>query len=150
MALQREVSPIPPGRYWILVEADNLRDFDDWLRDMHGAAQVEATSTSRASTRLDQMQGVRPSTFVIFRVPQGRMPFLNALQFGFPSFAPPNITSRDDVIQNDQKMDPTDVVVDVVKKVEEGAQKAAEGFGGLLVVALLLLAMGGASALAHR
>jgi len=148
--LQREVSPIPPGRYWMLVEAENLRDFDDWLRDMHGAVQIETTSTERASTRLDQAMGVRPSTFVIFRVPVGRMPFLNALQFGFPSFAPPNIQSRDDVIQNGQKMDPTDVIVDVVTKVEEGAQRAAEGFGGLLVVALLLLAMGGASALSHR
>ena len=150
MALQRQVSPIPPGRYWILVEADNLHDFDDWLRDMHGGVQIEATSTSRASTRLDQMQGVRPATFAIFRVPEGRMPFLNALQFGFPSFAGPEIQSVQDVVQNEQQMDPTDVVVDVVKKAEQGVQHAAEGFGGLLVIALLLLAMGGAGALARH
>lgn len=141
--LQREVSPIPPGRYWILVESPNIRDFDDWLRDMHGAARVEAVS-------LDAPAGQRASQFIIFNVPQGRMPFLNALQFGFPSFAPPNIQSRQDVIQSELTKAPEDVAVDVIRKAGESAEKAAEGFGGLLFVAVLLLAMGGASALSHR
>lgn len=143
MALQREVSPIPPGRYWILVESPDIRDFDDWLRDMHGAARVESVS-------LDAPAGQRASQFIIFRVPEGRMPFLNAHQFGFPSFAPPNIQSRQDVIQTELVKNPEDVAVDVIRKAGESAEKAAEGFGGLLVVALLLLAMGGASALSHR
>jgi hypothetical protein len=145
MALQREVSPIPPGRYWILVEALDIRDFDAWLRDMHGAVQVEASS-------LDNAHPLRGDTseFVIFRVPEGRMPFLNPHQFGFPSFAPPNITSRGDVIQTELHKNSEDVIVDVVRKAGASAEKAAEGFGGLLIVALLVLAMGGASALAHR
>jgi hypothetical protein len=143
MALQREVSPIPPGRYWILVEGRDIRDFDDWLRDMHGAAKVETASLDSA-TRGDVSQ------FIIFRVPEGRMPFLNAFQFGFPSFAPPNITARGDVIQNELHKNPEDVAVDIIRKAGAGIEKAAEGFGGLLVVGLLLLAMGGASALARR
>lgn len=140
--LQREVSPIPPGRYWILVEARDIRDFDDWLRDMHGAARVEAVSLDTS--------GPQASQFIIFQVPEGRMPFLNAHQFGFPSFAPPSIQSVDDVIQTERVKNPADVAVDVIRKAGESAEKAAEGFGGLLVVALLLLAMGGASALARR
>lgn len=136
MALQRQVSPIPPGRYWILVEQPDIRDFDDWLRDMHGAAQVEASD-------LDVQTLNNVSAFIIFRVPEGRMPFLNALQFGYPSFAPSNINSRGDVIQNELHKNAEDVVVDVIDKAEQG-------FGGLFVIALLLLAMGGAGALAHR
>jgi hypothetical protein len=147
MALQREVSPIPPGRYWILVEGRDIPDFDDWLRDMHGAARVEVASLDQGS---DLNRGVTASQFIIFRVPEGRMPFLNAHQFGFPSFAPPNITSRDDVIQTELVKNPEDVAVDVIRKAGASAEKAAEGFGGLLVIALLLLAMGGAGALAHR
>lgn len=143
MALQREVSPIPTGRYWILVEGRDIRDFDAWLRDMHGAAQVEHAS-------LDAATRGQANQFIIFRVPEGRMPFLNAAQFGFPSFAPANIQSREDVIQNELQKNPEDVAVDVIRKAGESAEKAAEGFGGLLVVALLLLAMGGAGALAHR
>src|SRR3990172_86287 len=112
MALQREVSPIPPGRYWILVESPNIRDFDDWLRDMHGAARVEAVS-------LDAPAGHRASQFIIFNVPAGRMPFLNAHQFGFPSFAPPNIQSRQDVIQTELVKNPEDVAVDVIRKAGE-------------------------------
>lgn len=143
MSLQREVSPIPPGRYWILVEGRDIRDFDDWLRDMHGAAQVEAAS-------LDAATRGQVSQFIIFRVPEGRMPFLNALQFGFPSFAPPSITSRDDVIQSERRKNPVDAAADAIAKGGESLEKAAEGFGGLLVVALLLLAMGGASAFSSR
>lgn len=127
MAQQREVSPIPPGRYWITVLGrDNMRDFDAWLRDMHGAAQVEASS-------LDQ-EANPPVQFIIFRVPEGRMPFLNAHQFGFPSFAPPNVTSIQDVEQSP-------VVPGPIERLEQAADRASE-FGGqalLLVLGLLLL-----------
>jgi hypothetical protein len=143
MALQREVSPIPPGRYWILVESQDIRDFDDWLRDMNGAARVEAAS-------LDATPGQKASQFIIFNVPVGRMPFLNARQFGFPSFAPPSITSRGDVVENEMHKNPEDVAVDVIRKAGEAAENAAEGLGGLFVIGLLLLLAGGASALSRR
>lgn len=143
MALQRQVEPIPPGRYWILVESRDIRDFDDWLRDMHGAARVEVAE-------LDTTPGQPAHQFIIFRVPEGRMPFLNPHQFGYPSFAPASVTSKQDVVQNELSKHPVDVAVDVIQKAGASAEKAAEGFGGLLFVALLLLAMGGASALAHR
>ena len=127
MAEQREVSPIPPGRYWITVLGrDNMADFDAWIRDMHGAVSIEASS-------LDQ-QANPPVQFVIFNVPAGRMPFLNAHQFGFPSFAPPNVTSIQDVEQSPP-------VPSTLDRLEQAADKAAE-FGGqavLLVLALLLL-----------
>lgn len=137
--LQRQVSPIPPGRYWILVESPDIRDFDDWLRDMHGAARVESVS-------LDAPAGQRASQFLIFNVPAGRMPFLNSLQFGFPSFAPPNIQSRQDVIQTELVKNPEDTGVDVINKAGETAGRLAEGFP----VLLLLLVMFGAGALSNR
>lgn len=140
MALQRQVEPIPPGRYWILVEGRDIRDFDDWLRDMHGAVRVETVSLDTSGPAAVQ--------FIIFRVPEGRMPFLNPHQFGFPSFAPANIQSEQDVIQTERVKHPVDVAVDVARKAGESAEKAAEGFGGLLLIGLLLLLMGGASALA--
>jgi hypothetical protein len=135
---QREVSPIPPGRYWLIINGGgNMRDFNDWLRDMHGAAVVETSS-------LDQSVSP-PSQFVIFHVPPGRMPFLNAPQFGFPNFAPPEVTSVQDVIQNEQHENSEDVIVDVVRRAEQGAANAAEGLGGLFVVAMLFLLMGAGS-----
>lgn len=91
MAMVREVSPIPPGRYWIcLLGSEKQRDFDGWVRDMRGAIQVEASSMN------DQV----PSTeFVIFRVPEGRSPFLDAVYFGYPNTAGPEVTSLEDVEQ---------------------------------------------------
>lgn len=89
----REVSPIPPGRYWITVQGrENIADFDAWLRDMHGAVRVETAS-------LDQ-SGPQPVQFLIFNVPAGRMPFLNEFQFGYPNTAPPEVTNIQDVEQS--------------------------------------------------
>jgi hypothetical protein len=127
MAQQREVSPIPPGRYWITVLGrDNMADFDAWIRDMHGAVQIETAS-------LDQ-QADPPVQFLIFRVPAGRMPFLNAHQFGFPSFAGPEVTSIQDVEQSP-------VVPGTLDRLEQAAGKAGElaTDAVLLVLALLLL-----------
>lgn len=140
MSLQREVSPIPPGRYWILVESPDIRDFDDWLRDMHGAARVEVAE-------LDTTPGQRAHQFIIFRVPEGRMPFLNALQFGFPSFAPASITSKQDVVQSELHKNPEDVAVDVIRQAGESAESLAKGFP---IALLLLAAVLGGKAFAHR
>jgi len=127
MAQQTEVSPIPAGRYWITVLGrDNMADFDAWIRDMHGAVKIEASS-------LDQ-EANPPVQFVIFNVPAGRMPFLNAHQFGFPSFAPPNVTSIQDVEQSP-------IVPGTLDRLEAAAGKVTE-FGTeavLLVLAVLLL-----------
>jgi hypothetical protein len=94
----REVSPIPPGRYWICVLGrDKQAAFDSWIADMRGAIQVEATSLNDAV----------PSTeFVIFRVPEGRSPFMNAWEFGYPNTAPPEITSLEDVEKAQHEPDP--------------------------------------------
>jgi hypothetical protein len=87
----RQVSPIPPGRYWIMVLGDNRQDFVNWLHDMQGAA--------RATTTEEDLDSTPPSLFVIFEVPLGRAPFLNAAQFGFPNNAPPGVQSSQDVEQ---------------------------------------------------
>lgn len=131
MALQREVSPIPPGRYWIIVESPNIRDFDTWIRDMQGGVRVEAAS-------LDARAGQKASQFIIFNVPQGRMPFLNALQFGFPSFAPPSITSREDVINLPLEPNPEDLLADSARR----AAGAVGDFAGLALLLLLVVAAG--------
>lgn len=128
MALQREVSPIPPGRYWIIVNGPSIADFDAWLRDMQGAVRVEAAS-------LDAKTRGQASQFIIFRVPEGRMPFLNAVQFGFPSFAGPEITSVQDVVQLPVEKNPEDVAVDVIRK----AGETAESLAGILPLVLLVL-----------
>lgn len=90
--MQRQVSPIPPGRYWICVlGATKQGEFDQWIRDMRGAVVVETASLN------DQ----EPSTqFVIFRVPEGRAPFLDSQYFGFPNFAADNVHSLEDVEQS--------------------------------------------------
>ncbi len=89
MAMVKEVSPIPPGRYWICVLGrDKQAAFVDWIRDMRGAVQVEHSSLNDEDP---------PTEFIIFNVPDGRSPFLNAWEFGYPNTAPPNITSLEDV-----------------------------------------------------
>lgn len=90
MSVQRQVSPIPEGRYWLMVSGPlNVSDFDAWTRDMSGAVVVE-------SSELSQDGG---SLFVIFRVPAGRAPFLDSAKFGFPNDAPPSVRTAQDVEQ---------------------------------------------------
>jgi hypothetical protein len=129
--IQREVSPIPPGRYWILVNGPaNIADFDQWLRDMAGAARVETTSLLQ--------RGAQSSQFVIFNVPEGRAPFLSALQFGFPNFAGPEIRSAQDVTDRpDEQADPLDRLQDPLEFAKEKAEQAAF----LLVAIILILAL---------
>jgi hypothetical protein len=129
--LQREVSPIPPGRYWIIVESQNIRDFDSWLRDMQGGVRIETAS-------LDARAGHKASQFLIFNVPAGRMPFLNPQQFGFPSLAPPEVKSREDVIQNEQQPNPEDLLADSARR----AAGAVGDFAGLALLLLLVVAAG--------
>ena len=139
VALQRQVSPIPPGRYWIIVDSPNIQDFDAWIRDMQGGVRVETVS-------LDAPAGRRASQFIIFRVPEGRMPFLNAVQFGFPSFAGPEITSVQDVVQSELHKNPEDVAVDVIRRAGEGAESLA----GLLPLIVILLVAGALGAVSAR
>jgi len=132
---QREVSPIPPGRYWIWVTGgQNMRDFDQWVREMEGAIRIE-------TVELDQETGDKPAQFIIFNVPQGRSPFLNAEQFGFPTTAPPHVKSSQDVMQSEHHKAPLDQAVDVVQKAGDTAEKLASS--SPLVPLLLLVAAGG-------
>jgi hypothetical protein len=124
VAQPQEVSPIPPGRYWInVLGVDNMRDFKDWVRDMQGGVLVEAAS-------LDQ-DADPPVEFVIFQVPEGRAPFLNAYRFGFPNHAPASVTQSSDVEQSPK--------ADIKSPLEE-----VEAFGSSLfsdAKALVLLAL---------
>lgn len=130
---QRQVSPIPPGRYWITVTGPaGIEDFDRWLDEQRGSVLVESSSfTSDDESTL----------FVIFRVPEGRAPFLSAATFGFPSFAPPNVTSIQDVEQAPIVETPT------LKDFGEGfgsfMRGAGEGLGlaGIGTIAILVLAL---------
>lgn len=130
MALQRQVSPIPPGRYWIsVVGKHNIFDFDVWLREMAGAVRVETVSLDRS--------GPEPHQFIIFRVPEGRAPFLNAFQFGFPEFAGPEITNVQDVSQVPATPHPLDTALEAVQTATEAASKVLPI--GLLLLALFLV-----------
>lgn len=135
MAMQRQVSPIPPGRYWLFINGpENIADFDAWLRDMAGAARVETTSLGK--------RGSDSVEFVIFNVPEGRAPFLNALQFGFPNFAGPEIRSVQDVVQRpDQVPDPLDQIDPRLDDVTKFAKEKAEQAAMLLALIILVLAL---------
>ena len=129
--MQREVSPIPPGRYWIFVNGPaNIADFDAWIRDMQGGVRVETASLDK--------RGSASSAFIIFRVPDGRFPFLNAAQFGFPNFAGPEITSAQDAVQRpDPELDPLDRIPDPLDAAKNAAKDAAR-LALVLVVVILL------------
>lgn len=90
MATVRQVSPLPPGRYWMTITGPlAIGDFDAWVQDMAGAVRVETSELSHNGSQ----------QFVIFRVPEGRAPFLDAGKFGFPNVAEPSVKSADDVEQ---------------------------------------------------
>lgn len=131
MAMQRQVSPIPAGRYWILVNGPgNIADFDAWIRDMQGAVRVETSSLGR--------RGADSVAFIIFNVPVGRAPFLNAAQFGFPNVAGPEVQSVQDVVQRpDEPADPLDRIPDPLEYAKEKAEQAAF----LLAAIILILAL---------
>lgn len=130
MAIVRDVSPLPPGRYWIIVNQPNIADFDAWIRDMAGAVQIETA----------ELDSRRPaSQFLIFRVPAGRMPFLSAEQFGFPNTAGPEVTTRADVVANPQTPNPEDQAVDVIHRGSEAAANFASA--GPLLALLVLFAL---------
>ena len=129
--MQRQVSPIPAGRYWILVNGPgNIADFDAWIRDMQGAVRVETSSLGR--------RGADSVAFIIFNVPAGRAPFLNAAQFGFPNVAGPEVQSVQDVVQRpDEPADPLDRIPDPLEYAKEKAEQAAF----LLAAIILILAL---------
>lgn len=96
---------------------------------MSGAVRVVSTELDRS--------GPKPVLFVVFVVPEGRAPFLNALQFGFPEFAAPDVTSRSQVEQSPPVKDPVQRATELVDKAAEGV-----GFGaGLALLALVLFAL---------
>jgi len=119
--MQRQVSPIPPGRYWVTVnKPGNIADFDAWVRDMAGAVRVESS------------QGLAgPAQFVIFVVPEGRAPFFNVAQFGYPNFAGPEVHSVQDVEQSP-------IVPGALEQLE---QFGAGAIGDLKFVALALIVL---------
>jgi hypothetical protein len=124
----RDVSPLPPGRYWLRVLGDdNIKDFSSWVRDMAGGVRVEESEEDTQSTPRQ--------LFVIFSVPQGRQPFLNAALFGFPNTAPPEVHSSADV---DPDAPPVSFFGDIVPPF-----KLPEFSPGLLLLLVLALSFGG-------
>lgn len=128
MTLQRDVSPIPAGRYWLTVLGPNIPDFDQWVRDMQGGVRVEASSLDLDASPVH--------LFVIFNVPPGRAPFLNAPLFGFPNHAPPNVQSVQDVEQAPIIKGPIEELEDFGRGLVDDAKSTATLFGlGLLALA---------------
>lgn len=123
----RDVSPLAPGRYWLRVLGDdNVKDFGHWVRDMAGGVRVESSEEDTTSTPRQ--------LFVIFTVPAGRQPFLNAAQFGFPNTAPPDVHSSADV---DPDAPPTTFFGDIVSPF------ALPEISGFVLLLALALAFGG-------
>lgn len=92
--------PIPPGRYFMnVIGAENIKDFARDVKEQEGAIVVESSELDNTETPLENVltNGVNPSSlFVIFKVPEGRAPFLNQQKYGFPTIAPVNVKTRDD------------------------------------------------------
>jgi hypothetical protein len=124
--MQRQVSPIPPGRYWIcVVGKEKQRDFDLWIQDMRGGIKVETSSLN------DQDP---PTEFVIFKVPEGRSPFLDASYFGYPNIAEPAVHYLEDVEQTHREPNAIDKPMSSWFQGLEGWQTIA-----LVIAAFLLL-----------
>lgn len=121
MTLQRKVSPIPPGRYWMnVIGSENIRDFSAWVTDMGGGVVVETTSVDNTETPLESVLsgGSSPTRlFVIFNVPEGKSPFLDARTFGFPSLAPKEIQNEQDTGSRPEPQDPLGDLIRVAKGV---------------------------------
>lgn len=87
MALERQVSPLPIGRYWKMIEGQDLiLEWGEWVKDMGKALQVEMTEETPGHL------------FTIFRVKSNSV-FLNAEQFGYPNKAPLSVKNEEDVVQ---------------------------------------------------
>ena len=93
MALERNVNPLPQGRYWITVldqPEGQISDFDDWLQSAPSSIKVE-------SSEFDQESDPK-SEFIIFRI-TGPAAVFDAARFGFPNKAPATIKHREDAEQ---------------------------------------------------
>lgn len=90
MTLQREVNPLPPGRYWLDVFEQPEGQTEEFLEFTRGGlVDVESTEEFPAD-------GTTPRrTFFLFRVKEPGAVF-NAEKFGFPNIAPDNIKSSAD------------------------------------------------------
>lgn len=133
--LERNVSPLPPGRYWIVTTSrEQANDFRQWARDMAGAVEIELAEIIPT--------GNFPTTghvFFIFTVPPGRAPFLNAVEFGFPNVAPPSIREHEDIRSpTDVSLDPR---TDVIDPAVEAARAAANAAGNVATKAAIPLAL---------
>lgn len=135
MAQQRDVAPLPPGRYWVLLTSKPTRGpdgvfqtgiqvFDAWQRANHLIVHVETSSL--------QQDGAAVSEFVIFNVIAPAF-LWDASQLGFPNLAPASIRSVQDVVaQPDEPLEPLDQLGKFLHDV------AGLGAGLGLVLVLLL------------
>ena len=127
MTLQRTTNPLPDGRYWVELSSPEREKFDTWRADNSGQVKVETTESDEETSP--------PWSFYIFTV-KGMTPVPGgtgsifipvtwpANDFGFPSLAPDNVKSRDDVIQHpDLPKSGTDQLGDLL---------GGKGEGGLL------------------
>lgn len=140
---------IPPGRYWLdsFADAKNTRkQFLDWLKSKPEVKQ----ETSQEDADSDP-----PHLFSIFVVPAGVSNFgLAGVLFptkalGFPTVAPPSVTSSDDTVQ---RPPPAQNALDVLGDQLTGANGAnlLKGviFAGVAVGAIALLVSVGPALLA--
>jgi hypothetical protein len=88
---QRQVSPLPRGRYWLDLSGQvPIEDFDQWLREVGtDQVKVESSSLDRDASPVNE--------FIIFTV-VGDAAFFPAERLGFPGFAPATVTDRQDIL----------------------------------------------------
>lgn len=125
--MQRQVSPLPAGRYWVAVSREKEPDFLAWVADMQGGARIISS------------QGRGGSVFVLFEVPQGRSPFFNVAAFGYPNFAPagpPDQVMTAIVDSADLPLDATDQLSNLTDNFLSGG--AAKMILAALLIGLLL------------
>jgi hypothetical protein len=92
MALERQTSPLPVGRYWIdIVTDDAFQSWVDWQKAWGENLKVEATEDFSEEGKRD--------IFVIFSVPKPGIVFWPQGMLGYPSKAPKSIKYREDTVQ---------------------------------------------------
>lgn len=142
---QRQTEPVPPGRYWNDFNGPQVKLFDQWIRDMDGAAVVE--HEEREERNLDAsalFSSTVPFLFVIWTVPEGRAPFYPK-QLGFPNFAPNGEVHRKaDIIDLGPESTLTDVARDqfpAIDQVPEAARSLGAGIGLAALAVIVLVAL---------
>lgn len=125
MSIERR-NPLPAGRYWIDTFGDNRPAFADWSK----SSGVKVVTTQ-------SFDSDPPRDWFLFTV-ASPLPF-DAVKFGFPTIAPPEVKSAEDTVQKPDL--PKNALDDLDNTLSQIGKVAKLGLG-ILGLGLLLKYLG--------